>query len=207
MRDDAPLARAGSPQYRGLPQRHGQVAQHVTILGSKMLIEQILPKVIGGKATLQARLAAEGRDSGLSDEEIRELISIIPLKLLNSGCFLDRYTNLWRYEFGLPYTSISQKQYVWGTHMWLPVKYLFAVIRCAGNRLSALEQRRYFGRLADPQKHRETLVEFLPILRLPGRIAVGCLKAASRAQFWCPGFGPRYPPTPQYLGQLIGFSA
>jgi hypothetical protein len=55
--------------------------------------------------------------------------------------------------------------------MWLPVKYLFAVIRCAGNRLSALEQRRYFGRLADPQKHRETLVEFLPILRLPGGIA------------------------------------
>jgi len=100
MRDDAPLARAGSPQHRGLPQRHGQVAQHVTILGSKMLIEQILPKVIGGKATLQARLAAEGRDSGLSDEEIRELISIIPLKLLNSECFLDRYTNLRRYEFG-----------------------------------------------------------------------------------------------------------
>ena len=36
---------------------------------------------------------------------------------------------------------------------------------------------------------------------------VGCLKAVSRAQFSCPGFGPRYPRTPQYLGQLIGFSA
>jgi hypothetical protein len=38
-------------------------------------------------------------------------------------------------------------------------------------------------------------------------IALGCLKAASRTQFSCPGFGPREPLTPQYLGQLIGFSA
>src|SRR5713101_6075238 len=37
---------------------------------------------------------------------------------------------------------------------------------------------------------------------------VGCLKVASRAQFSCPGFGPREPhSTPQYLGQLMGFSA
>src|SRR5712692_2838202 len=40
-----------------------------------------------------------------------------------------------------------------------------------------------------------------------GQFDLGCLKAASRAQFWCPGFGPHYPRTPQYLGQLIGFSA
>jgi hypothetical protein len=39
------------------------------------------------------------------------------------------------------------------------------------------------------------------------RYCLGCLKEASRAQFSCPGFGPRSPPTPQYLGQLIGFSA
>src|SRR5436309_701574 len=37
---------------------------------------------------------------------------------------------------------------------------------------------------------------------------VGCLKVASRAQCSCPGFGPREPHSPpQYLGQLIGFSA
>ena len=36
---------------------------------------------------------------------------------------------------------------------------------------------------------------------------VGCLKVASSAQFSCPGFGPRSSPTPQYLGQLMGFSA
>jgi hypothetical protein len=37
--------------------------------------------------------------------------------------------------------------------------------------------------------------------------ALGCLKMASRARFSCPEFGPRSRPTPQYLGQLIGFSA
>jgi hypothetical protein len=36
---------------------------------------------------------------------------------------------------------------------------------------------------------------------------LGCLKVPSKAQFSCPGFGPREPPSPQYLGQLIGFSA
>jgi hypothetical protein len=36
---------------------------------------------------------------------------------------------------------------------------------------------------------------------------LGCLKVASRDQFSCPGFGPRSHPPPQYLGQLMGFSA
>jgi len=36
---------------------------------------------------------------------------------------------------------------------------------------------------------------------------LGCLKVASRDQFSCPGFGPRSHSTPQYLGQLMGFSA
>src|SRR5712692_5601600 len=36
---------------------------------------------------------------------------------------------------------------------------------------------------------------------------VGCLKAASTDQFSCPGFGPHEHLIPQYLGQLIGFSA
>jgi len=133
-----------------------------------MLIEQVFPKVIGGKSDLHGRLAAEGRDSGLSVQEIEALLSIIPLKLLTSACFLDRHTNLWRYEFGLPYTiGENQNQYLWGTHMWLPVKYLFEVVRCAGTRLPALQRRRYFERLANPEKHRDILAEFLPILRLP----------------------------------------
>jgi hypothetical protein len=36
---------------------------------------------------------------------------------------------------------------------------------------------------------------------------LGCLKATSRAEFSCPGFGPHEHFTTQYLGQLMGFSA
>ena len=54
-------------------------------------------------------------------------------------------------------------------------------------------------------------VWLLPIMipvEIMGQFTIGCLKVASRAQFSCPGFGPRYPPTtPQYLGQWMGFSA
>ncbi len=38
-------------------------------------------------------------------------------------------------------------------------------------------------------------------------LRLGCLKMATEAQFCCPGFGPRCPPTIQYLGTLSGCSA
>ena len=136
-----------------------------------MLIEQYFPRVIGGKATLQSRLAAEGRESGLSTQEIEELISMIPLKLLNAGCFLDRLTNLWRYEYGQPY-ELEDNRLLLGAHMWIPVKYLFAVICCAKARVPEHGRRRYFARLVNPEKHEDTLAEFLPILRLSEGIAV-----------------------------------
>jgi len=130
-----------------------------------MLVEKIFPQVIGGKATLQSRLETEGKENGLSAGEINELVSIVPLKLLNSDCFHDRLTKLWRYEFGRPYL-LSNNRPFWGTHMWPPVKHLFAVIRCANRRLAEQERRRYLERLARPEKHQDTLVEFLPILRV-----------------------------------------
>src|SRR5262249_10314632 len=109
-----------------------------------MLIERVLPRVIGGKATLYGRLIAEGKGRGLSVSEIETLVSLIPLKLLNADCFLDRLTDLWRYEYGLPYESISKNQYVWGSDMWPPVTYLFEAVRFAQTRLPAQQRRRYF---------------------------------------------------------------
>jgi TIR domain len=50
--------------------------------------------------------------------------------------------------------------------------------------------------------------KFIPVIRQEaGSRLVGCLKMASRARFSCPEFGPRSRLIPQYLGQLIGFSA
>ncbi len=136
-----------------------------------MLIEQIFPQVIGGKASIQTRLAAQGREIGLSREEMEELISLIPLKLLNCDCFFDRLTKLWRYEFGRPY-KLEKTRQLWGTHMWPPVKNLFAVVRCASQRLPEQQRRCYLERLSDTEKHQDALVEFLPVLRLPESTAV-----------------------------------
>ena len=130
-----------------------------------MLIEEVLPEVIGGKANLKDRLVIEGIVRGLLADEIESLISIVPSILLSSGCFLDRLTGLWRYEFGLPCT-IGMDRNLWGTWMWIPVKHLFMVIQGATTRLPAQQRTKYFERLADPEKHGDYLVEFLPVLRL-----------------------------------------
>ncbi len=52
------------------------------------------------------------------------------------------------------------------------------------------------------------LDRFFPSLYGKPVPGLGCLKVTSRAQFSCPRFGPREPHSaPQYLGQLLGFSA
>lgn len=135
-----------------------------------MLIEKVLPQVIGGIANLKDQLTVEGVVRGLQVDEIESLISIVPSALLSSGCFLDRLTGLWRYEFGLPCT-LGMDRGLYGTWMWIPVKNIFTVIQEATIRLSDQQRTKYFERLADPEKHGEYLVEFLPILRLPSYVA------------------------------------
>lgn len=131
-----------------------------------MLIEQIWPNVVGKKATLERRLVIEAIERGLTSQEIKLVISQIPIRFLNVNCFFDRFTEMWRYEFGLPF-EVTNKDYLWGTHMWPPVKYLFIVVHCAIRRLAARQQRSYFTKLLNPEKHWDTLVEFIPIIRLP----------------------------------------
>lgn len=129
-----------------------------------MLIEQLMPQVVMAKDSLQQRLAAEARERGVSVEELDELLSVIPLRLLNSDCFLDRLTELWRYEFGEPLSAGTDT--VYGTHMWPPVRHLLAVTKAAHQRLSEADRRRYLERLANPKEHERVLVEFIPMLRL-----------------------------------------
>jgi hypothetical protein len=135
-----------------------------------MLIDQVAPEVVGGRAALSDALRAEGAGARLERQAIDELLGELPPVLLGASCFLDRITGLWRYEFGLPYTV--RDQLLWGTHMWLPVKNLFDVLLSARERLSEEERARYLSRLATPEKHEATLVEFVPILRLHSDLAV-----------------------------------
>ncbi len=116
-----------------------------------MFIDQIFPAVVGGKSSLRERLIVEALAQGFSNEHANAIVSMVPERLISSGCFLDKMTGLWRYEFGAPY-NIAQ-DLVWGTHMWVPVNCLFAALSCAYSRLPEGKRVSYLERLADPDGH------------------------------------------------------
>lgn len=125
-----------------------------------MFIEQIFPAVVADKSTLLERLFAEGKARGLSREITKAVVSVVPEALIKAGAFLDKMTNLWRYEFGVPY-DIAENL-VWGTHMWVPVKSLFTALFCAHTHISEEKRATYLAQLAIPEKHQDKLVEMIP---------------------------------------------
>jgi len=133
-----------------------------------MIIEQVFPAVLTKKSTLLERLIAEAKKRGVSGCEI--FISIVPKQLLGAGAFFDGMTNLWRYEFGVPFNV--GEGLVFGTHMWPPVECLFKAIMCAYYRLPVITRTDYLNRLANPQKHQETLVEMIPGYKIDPAVAV-----------------------------------
>ncbi len=126
-----------------------------------MFIDQVFPEVVGGKSTLRERLLAKAAASGWPEERANALIAIVPQRLKDSACFLDKMTGLWRYEFGRPFDNIAKKL-VWGTHMWAPVDDLFFALSSAYSRLPDDKRGPYLERLADPDRHQVTLVEMIP---------------------------------------------
>jgi hypothetical protein len=145
-----------------------------------MQILKFFPKVVGATGTLQARFVAIACKRGLARAVVNSLFPIIPFKLLNAPCFLDRLTDLWRYEYGYPLDRLPNNLHAWGAHMWVPVEYLFDNIMCAATRLPEAQRRQYFARLVDPDKHQDVLAEFAPVLRLAAEI---------RADFEVSGLG------------------
>jgi hypothetical protein len=135
-----------------------------------MWIEKIKPELVGGKSNLMDCLTAEGHGRGWSSQDCAALLGILPHELTSCACFLDRLTDLWRYEFGRPHQVGSSL--IWGTHMWAPVPVLFDVLVCARMRLPAGKLWPYLQLLTDADKHQEYLAEMFPMLRVDPAIAV-----------------------------------
>lgn len=151
-----------------------------------MLIDQILPQVVAEKGSLGERLTAEGAAIGMAEGDTATLLAAIPAELLNAGAFLDSLTNLWRYEFGVPF-EIAGSHY-WGTHMWAPVAHLFTALTSAHNHLSAVQFAEYVTRLSNPEKHQAILVEMIPAAKVnsavPLEFEVAGLGAGNRTVDW-----------------------
>ncbi len=135
-----------------------------------MFIEQIFTQVVAEKGTLHERLLAEAKARAVPSEHMGKIMSIVPDPLINANAFLDKITNLWRYEFGIPYEI--GKELVWGTHMWVPVSYLFDALLYASSRLPEEKCIDYLNRLANPEKHQSTLVEMIPPQKIDPTVAV-----------------------------------
>lgn len=99
-----------------------------------------------------------------------DLISSIPSPLIKSEAFLDKMTNLWRYEFGIPY-EIDGSLF-WGTQMWVPVLNLLNALQIVKNRLNDEQRAIYLARLNVPQKHLDTLVEMIPVKKVKPEVPV-----------------------------------
>ena len=154
-----------------------------------MFIDQVFPEVVGGKSTLRERLLTNAAASGWPEERANALIAIVPQRLINSACFLDKMTGLWRYEFGMPYDIA--KKLVWGTHMWVPADCLFFALSSAYSRLPENKRAAYLERLADPDRHQATLVEMIPAHKVdaavPMAFEVAGLGVGDRAVDWVIG--------------------
>lgn len=135
-----------------------------------MMVEKIFPNVVGGKSTLRDRLLVEAKERGIKDEHMKAIVSLVPAMLIGATSFLDKMTNIWRYEFGVPYNI--GKDLVWGTHMWVPVTYLFNALWCAYSRLPQDQCVAYFKRLAEPSKHQDTLGEMIPAYKVDSAVHV-----------------------------------
>lgn len=142
-----------------------------------MLIQHVLPETVQGLGNLRDCLHSECLAIGFSNQQFNDFVSVFPSNLVGVQCFLDKLTNLWRYEFGLPSDLTKTKKMLWGTPMWPPVNILFQSVRCAKQLLPSDKLQEYMQRLANIDKHQDALVEMFPVLRLAPNIPV-CFEVA-----------------------------
>jgi hypothetical protein len=91
---------------------------------------------------------------------------------LELGCFLDKLSGEWRYDYGEPFVLPGGQNLVFGVNTYNEVDRLFDVLHCARSRLDADRLRNYLLRLADPINHQNFLIEFAPILRVDPSVKV-----------------------------------
>jgi len=144
-----------------------------------MLIDRLFPQCVGGKAPLRQLLLDAAASFGMPAQKAQTLIQLLPSPLIDSPGFLDRHTNLWRYEFGEPF--ILNDQLIFGTHMLLPVNELLFATGAFAQWVPLGKRAAYLAALNCPGKHPVALAEMMPVCRLPFTLAV---------EYEVPGYGP-----------------
>jgi hypothetical protein len=139
--------------------------------GESVLIEQIMPAVVLETSVVRIEFFAACLRAGIGPARAQMLFDVAPPELLDLGCFLDRVSITWRYEFGEPHRVGDQL--VWGVHTWPLLDRLCLVLDAAERLLTRAQRREFWTRLLDPGKHGDVLAEFLPVLRAGAAVPLG----------------------------------
>jgi len=133
-------------------------------MGQKRII--IPPAFVGGTSSLYEQFIRIGQDEGDSESYSIELLKLLPQDLKTTKVWLDKITNLWRYEYGLPFDQLPEDMLVFGPNVYLPVNELYISIKLADQNLSRLQLLDFIKRLGDKSKHADALFEMRPLLHL-----------------------------------------
>ena len=72
-------------------------------------------------------------------------------------------TNIWRYEYGLPYDRLPQNTVILGTNTYFPVHELYLVLRIADKRVTRGQLISLLERPSERSKHDDVLFEMQPL--------------------------------------------
>ena len=107
-----------------------------------------------------------GTSLGKTTAEIEAIVRLLPQHLKETVAFVDRLSNIWRYDFGEPYVSDKKQPFMIGTDQFPPVERLLCCVDVMQRYLTATQLLEYLARLGNPSKHLETLMECAPLLVL-----------------------------------------
>lgn len=142
----------------------------------------IPPQFVGGKSNLYTQFIEIGRNEGDSESDSIELLKLLPIDLKRTNVWLDKITNIWRYDYGLPLDNLPEDMIVFGTGVSLPVLELYHSIKLADKHLTRLQLMVFIKRLEDKGKHTDVLFEMRPLLYLSKGFS---------PKFEVPGFGDK----------------
>lgn len=128
------------------------------------------PALVEDEAPFVQVFAAHARAVGIQPAYVNDVWNILPDGIKSTGCFLDRVTGLWRYEYGEPW-SLAPDLHVYGPHLWPLIENLLWVATHARFRLTTEASRRHMVKLANRPHHEAMLVELLPM----SRVAADCV--------------------------------
>ena len=141
---------------------------------------QVPKELVGEKSTMRDTFLRCAGDRGDDNDYAIAMFSLLPKHLQEVPVWFDKLTNLWRYEYGIPYDRMPKGMIISGTNVHLPVCELYIAMRVATSRLKRNQLLTFTKRLTSEEKHSDVLFEMRPLMDV---------KPTLQANYEVPGLG------------------